>query len=257
MTQTDLQRRTVLIADELARYKIDIAALSETRLADEEELTERSSGYSFFWGGRAPEERREAGVGFTIITSLVSKLACAPKGVNDRLATMRLPLSYGKKFATIVIAYAPTMTNPDKTKDRFYADLDAVISTVPASDKLIILGDFNTRVGGDSSSWEGVLGKHGTGKCNSNGLLLLQTCAKHDLLITHTVFRLPTRNKTSWMHPRSKHWHRQEEGQARCKDHQGHVRCRMLDRPPSPCVQAQHLRAAQEKTARQEGTKAN
>ena len=27
------------------------------------------------------------------------------------------------------------------------------------------------------------------------------------LLITNTVFRLPTRNKTSWMHPRSKHWH--------------------------------------------------
>ena len=27
------------------------------------------------------------------------------------------------------------------------------------------------------------------------------------LLITNTFFRLPTRNKTSWMHPRSKHWH--------------------------------------------------
>lgn len=92
------------------------------------------------------------------------------------------------------------MTNPDKTKDRF-------ISAVPASDKLIILGDFNARVGCDSSSWEGVLGKHGTGKCNSNDLLLLQTCAKHDVLITNTVFRLPTRNKTSWMLPLSKHWH--------------------------------------------------
>ena len=93
------QKRTALIADELARYKINIAALSETRLAGEGELTERNSGYS-----------------------------------------------YGKKFATIVSAYAPTMTNPDKTKDRFYEDLDAVISAVPASDKLIILGDFNARV---------------------------------------------------------------------------------------------------------------
>ena len=40
-----------------------------------------------------------------------------------------------------------------------------------------------------------------------NGLLLLQTCAEHELLITNTVFRLPTRNRMSWMHPRSKHWH--------------------------------------------------
>ena len=31
--------------------------------------------------------------------------------------------------------------------------------------------------------------------------------AEHDLLITNTVFRLSNRNKTSWMHPRSKHWH--------------------------------------------------
>ena len=32
-------------------------------------------------------------------------------------------------------------------------------------------------------------------------------CAEHELLITNTVFCLPTRNKTSWMQPRSKHWH--------------------------------------------------
>ena len=114
------QGRTALIADELTRYTIDITALSETRLAGEGELTERSSGYSFFWSGRAPEERREAGVGFAIRTSLVSKLAYTPKGVNHRLTTMRLPLSYGEKFATIVSTYAPTMTNPHETKDRFY-----------------------------------------------------------------------------------------------------------------------------------------
>ena len=38
-------------------------------------------------------------------------------------------------------------------------------------------------------------------------LLLLQICAEHELLITNTVFRFPTRNRTSWMHHRSKHWH--------------------------------------------------
>lgn len=57
------QRRTALIANELARNNIDIAALSETRLAGERELCKRGIGYSFFWSGRAPEERCEAGVG--------------------------------------------------------------------------------------------------------------------------------------------------------------------------------------------------
>uniref|UniRef100_A0A8C5LPA2 Endonuclease/exonuclease/phosphatase domain-containing protein n=1 Tax=Leptobrachium leishanense TaxID=445787 RepID=A0A8C5LPA2_9ANUR len=201
------QRRTALIAHELARYNIDIAALSETRLSGEGELTERLAGYSFFWSGRDSHAKREAGVGFAIKTSLVSKLSSSPKGINDRLMTLKLPLCHGKKFATTVSAYAPTMTTPEETIDKFYDDLNTVISSTPIADKLIVLGDFNARVGSDHTSWDGVMGKHGVGKCNSNGLLLLQTCVEHGLLVTNTIFSLPARNKTSWMHPRSKHWH--------------------------------------------------
>ena len=118
--------------------------------------------------------------------------------------TPRLPLS-GKRNATIVSAYALTMTNPDEVKDKFYNDLDSVISAASRTDKLILLGDFNARVGTDHQTWEGVIGSESVWKCNSNGLLFLRMCAEHELLITNTVFRLPTRRKTSWMHPRSKH----------------------------------------------------
>ena len=41
------ERRTELSAKELARYRIDIAALSETRLADEGILKEDGGGYTF------------------------------------------------------------------------------------------------------------------------------------------------------------------------------------------------------------------
>ena len=134
--------------------------------------------------------------------------------------TLRLPL-YGNRHATIVSAYAPTMTNPDDVKDKFYNDLNSVISATPRTDKLILLGDFNASVGTDHQTWEGEIGTEGTGKCNSNVLLLLKKCAEHELLITNTVFRLPTRNKkTSWMHPRSKHWHLIDYVIVRRKDRQ-------------------------------------
>ena len=110
--------------------------------------------------------------------------------------TLRLPLS-GNKHATIISAYAPTMTNPDEVKDKFYDDLDNIIFAATRTDKLIILGDFNTRAGTDHQAWEGVIGSEGVGKCNSNGLLRLRQCAEHDLLITNTVFKLLNRNKTS------------------------------------------------------------
>ena len=98
------ERRTALIARELKRYNIPIVALSETRFADEGDLTEREAGYTFFWSGRKAEEKRESGVGFAILSSLVSKLDKPPKGINDRLMTLRLPLQ-GKKFATIISYY--------------------------------------------------------------------------------------------------------------------------------------------------------
>ena len=62
-------RRTALVAKELSRYNIQICALSETRFADEGQLKEIGSGYTFFWSGRKQEERREADVGFAIETT--------------------------------------------------------------------------------------------------------------------------------------------------------------------------------------------
>ncbi|KAJ4935415.1 hypothetical protein JOQ06_016948, partial [Pogonophryne albipinna] len=52
---------------------------------------------------------------------------------------------------------------------------------IPKNDKMVLLGDFNARVGQNSSIWSGVLGRHGVGQ--------------------------KAKYKTSWMHPRSKHWH--------------------------------------------------
>ena len=53
--------------------------------------------------------------------------------------TMQLPLSNGKKFATLVSCYAPAMTNPDEIKDKLYEDLNIVITS---GDDELILGDF-------------------------------------------------------------------------------------------------------------------
>ena len=46
------ERRTALVMKELQRYRIDIATLSETCLADEGSLREEGDGYTFFWKGK-------------------------------------------------------------------------------------------------------------------------------------------------------------------------------------------------------------
>ena len=200
------QRRTALIARELARYQIDIAALSETRLAEEGSVAEPKGGYTFFWKGKAKDEERIHGVGLAIKTSLLSKLPNLPSSVNERLMKLRFPLNRSR-HVTLISAYAPTLTSSDEVKEAFYEELSTLVKDTPSSDKLILLGDFNARVGADCRSWKGVLGPHGTGKLNSNGLMLLSFCAESHLTITNTLFRQADKYKTSWMHPRSKQWH--------------------------------------------------
>ncbi|BHF82588.1 hypothetical protein SprV_0802572700 [Sparganum proliferum] len=200
------ERRTELVARELARYKVDIAALSETRFHEQGQLEEVGVGYTSFWSGRPRAERRDAGVAFAIRNDIVGRLPCLPQGINDRLMSLRLPL-WGGKFATIISAYAPSMTSSNAAKDKFYEDLHALLATVSKADKLVVLGDFNVRVGTEHTAWRGVLGPHGLRGSNDNGLLLLCTCAEHRLILTNTFFCLPERENATWRHPRSRQWH--------------------------------------------------
>ena len=209
------ERRSALVTRELQRYNVDIAALSETRFLDVGQLSEVGSGYTLYWSGR--KTGRKAGVGFAVKTSLISQLESQPRGINERIMTMRLPLS-DNKYATLVSVYAPTMTNPVEAKDIFYQQLDDIIRSVPSGDKLIIMGDLNARVGADHTAWTDIIGTHGIGKENSNGTLLLSLCARHSLSITNTFFQLKDAYKTTWMHPRSKHWHQID-----------HIICRQSD----------------------------
>ncbi|VDM05092.1 unnamed protein product [Schistocephalus solidus] len=205
-----------------------IAALSKTRFSEQGQL-EVGAGYTF-WSSRPNAERCDTGVAFAFRKDIVGRLLRLPqsindrllilrlrlrgdkfattkqpyletaliassrrkwleKGINDRLMSLRLPLR-GDQFATIISACSPTMTSSDAAKDKFYEDQHTLLVTVPKVNKLIVLGDFNARVWTDHAAWQKVLGPHGLGSCNDNGLLLLRTCAEHRLLLTNIFFRL-------------------------------------------------------------------
>ena len=93
-------RRTALVTKELQRFNIDIAALSETRLSDEDQLIEDKSGFTLFWVGKTKREKREGGVGFAIRTILVEQVE-QPTSINDRTMKMRVPLSCGRYLSML------------------------------------------------------------------------------------------------------------------------------------------------------------
>ena len=138
----------------------------------------------------------------------VASTRCTPEpsGHSDRIVSMRLPLK-NNHYATLFSVYAPTLQAEPAEKDKFYSELRILLQGTPTDDKLFVLGDFNARVGQDAVTWKGILGRHGVGNCNDNRRLLLEFCMEQQLVITNIIFQQKDSLETTWMHPRSKHWH--------------------------------------------------
>lgn len=195
-------RKTAVINDELFRLNVDIVALQETRLADSAKLREKD--YTFYWQGKPKDEKREYGVGFAVKNSLL-KMVEPPSNGSERILTLRLNTTTGP--ISLISVYAPTLMANSETKDEFYENLSATIQQIPSKDQVILLGDFNARVGTDCESWPSCLGQFNVGKMNENGQRLLEFCTRFKLCIANSFFATKPQHKVSWRHPRSKHWH--------------------------------------------------
>ena len=91
-------------------------------------------------------------MGFAIKKDISTKLTEMPRPVSDRIMKMRLPLSKNE-IATIISVYVPTMTNPDENKEALYNQLASVLSGIPRTDKLLLIGDFNVMIGRENYKW--------------------------------------------------------------------------------------------------------
>ena len=167
MSGLGARRSTAHIACELARYNIDIATITETRLPDEGSLVEIGTCNTFFWSGLPTVARRIHGVGFSVRNAPLQSILESPIAIDERLVTLRLPIAKNR-IATFVSAYSPTLDSSDNVKDCFYDTLYSTLIWISQSNKIILLGDFNARVGRNHDIWHGVIGHHGVGKMNSS-----------------------------------------------------------------------------------------
>ena len=200
------ERRSALIEHDPSRLDIDIADLSEVRLADEGNFQEVGDGYTLFWPGKPSTDRRLSGVGFMVRNSTACKLETSPTCNSDGIIFMLLPLK-SNQHLTHFSCYAPTPMADTAVKNRFYSHLRRYLNNTSANDNILVLGDFNARVGRDSVALKGARDGHGVGNCNDNGCVLLEFGNEFQLAITNTIFQQKDRLKTTGMHPRFKHLH--------------------------------------------------
>ena len=121
-------------------------------------------------------------------------------GGSENLLTLRLNPTTGP--GTLISVYTPTLSAAPDTNDM----LSSIPRNIPSKEQVVLLGDFNARMGTHHDSLPFCLGQFGVGKMNENGQRLLELCTFHDMCITNSFLTKP-QHKVLWKYSGSKHWH--------------------------------------------------
>ena len=219
-------RRIDIVVDELSRLKIEVAGLQETRWFGREVYSVGDS-IVLSSGRPVPQEGESLprGEGVAIVLSGRALQAWRAGGsqwqaVSPRIAVARLRMSAQKKKSLsihVVVCYAPTFRSSRDAKDIFFDDLQRVLRSLKHhDDHLVLLGDFNVRVGScpgnrpdesDNDEWADVRGPCGFGECNNAGKELLSFLSLNQLTICNTWFTKRSQYLQTWQHPHTKRWH--------------------------------------------------
>ena len=81
--------------------------------------------------------------------------------VSDRIMTARFTSRFIK--TTVVQVYAPTNEADEESKDSFYDMLQRVTDEIPRHDMIMMMGDWNAKIGARQEGEDGVVGRHGLG----------------------------------------------------------------------------------------------
>ena len=178
------------VAAEAERLSLDILGLSEVRWPGVSQLT--VGNYELIYSG----SELHTGVGI-MLRKETAKCLLGYWAVSDRVLMVKLR---GSPFnISIVQVYAPTEDHSDQEIEIFYEQLNAARKQAGSQDIVIVMGDFNAKIG---RGREGeVVGPFGLGERNSRGDRLSEWCAENEQVIMNTWFRHHPRLLWTWKSP--------------------------------------------------------
>ena len=161
------QGKLEMVKEEMTRMNIDVLGMSEIRWTGMGEFN--SDDHHIYYCGQ--ESLRRHGVAF-IANKRVQNAVLGCNLKNDRMISVHFQ---GKQFNIMVIQiYAPTSNIEEAEAEQFCEDLQDLLELTPPKDVLVIIGDWNTKVG--SQETPGVTGKFGIGIWNEAGQRLIEFC---------------------------------------------------------------------------------
>uniref|UniRef100_A0A1Y1M0F5 Reverse transcriptase domain-containing protein n=2 Tax=Photinus pyralis TaxID=7054 RepID=A0A1Y1M0F5_PHOPY len=172
------------LVEEFENAKLDFLAITETKKKGQG-IIQLERGHTLLYSGVKPEVRAAEGVGCIIRKEHVK---CLKKWEFISGKVLKVELQQNQQNTiTLVITYGPSEDEIASKKDKFWEDLTAITESI--SGRLIILGDFNGRVGKRKNEGADVIGNQGEDHKNNNGVRLINFCVDNNLIITNTFYK--------------------------------------------------------------------
>ena len=181
---------------EMENYKLNVLGIAEMRWLNNGE-TVSDDGHKVWWSG--DKLKKQAGVGFIVHKETVNMvMECEP--ISSRI--IRIRLQTAPRNLSIIQVYAPTSDSNEEDLEIFYNQIEATMRNIPKKDILIVMGDWNARVGPDAhEEWPGTAGEFGLGSTNERGLRLLEFAKLHNMVIANTKYKHKKSRRVTWVAP--------------------------------------------------------
>ena len=183
-----------LLANEMKRYKLSIVAVTETHLAGEGEMPLDEEGkYIILFSGRQDGQNVE---GVELALSSQARAAMRHhQSVSPRIMIAEFLTQVGPLM--IVVVYASIDQASNEEEDKFYKDLNCVVSR--GHGHVMVMGEFNASV---SDKLYGVVCPYGLGSRASDiGEKLVSFACANGLCVTNTFFPHKRIHQATWYLP--------------------------------------------------------
>ncbi|CAF2370343.1 unnamed protein product [Rotaria sp. Silwood2] len=181
----------------MERVGVDICGLAEIRWEGQGHFN-TTKGHTVIYSGN--EKRGQHGVAIWIHRK-IAKAIISYEPVNERMMVVRL--NARPKNITLVQVYAPTTTAEEEVTATFYEELERASKKIPKNDIMMMMGDFNAKVGKQNVIGPAV-GPFGLGEANDAGDRFREFCEEHELILVNTWFKKHPRRLYTWKSPDGK-----------------------------------------------------
>ncbi|KAI8441389.1 hypothetical protein MSG28_015004 [Choristoneura fumiferana] len=185
-----------ILERELERCKLTITGISETHWKDSGHFD--SGKHTFYFSGN--DKSSFSGVAIAIPKSWKnSVLGYHP--INDRIISIKLSAS--PTPLNVIQIYAPTSSAKDEEIEDFYCQLESSVANIPKRELVLIIGDFNAKVGNTTmdTGIRDIVGNYGHGVRNPRGERLIEFAADNNMAIMNTMFKHHPRRQYTWTSP--------------------------------------------------------